>query len=60
MKARLVQQIISPVKWSQTCSALAFGDQIEYHELAPGTVLRGLMRRIDRNRKVTNHDQPQE
>ena len=60
LKARLVQQIISPVKWSQTCSALAFGDQIEYHELAPGTVLRGLMRRIDRNRKVTNHDQPQE
>lgn len=58
LKARLVEQIISPVKWSQSCAALAFSDQIEYHELAPGTVLRGLMRRIDRNRKVTNHDQP--
>lgn len=60
LKARLVQQIISPVRWSQSCSALASGDQIEYHELAPGNVLRGLMRRIDRNRKVTSHDQPQD
>jgi [acyl-carrier-protein] S-malonyltransferase len=60
LRERLVQQIVSPVKWSQTCAALAFGDEIEYHELAPGTVLRGLMRRIDRNRKVTNHDQPEE
>ena len=60
LKQRLVQQIVSPVKWSQTCAALAFGDDIEYHELAPGTVLRGLMRRIDRNRKVTNHDTPEE
>jgi hypothetical protein len=27
-------------------------------ELAPGTVLRGLMRRIDRQAKVVSHDQP--
>lgn len=60
LRQRLVQQIISPVRWSQSCSALALGDDIEYHELAPGTVLRGLMRRIDRNRKVTSHDQPEE
>ncbi|MGI9013172.1 MAG: ACP S-malonyltransferase [Phycisphaerales bacterium] len=32
--------------------------QVEFHELAPGSVLRGLMRRIDRNVKVTSHDEP--
>jgi [acyl-carrier-protein] S-malonyltransferase len=64
LKQRLVEQIISPVKWSQTCAALPLtgpdGSEIEYHELAPGNVLRGLMRRIDRNRKVVNHDQPED
>lgn len=58
LKRRLVEQIVRPVRWSQTCQALASGGEIEYHELAPGTVLRGLMRRIDRNRKVISHDGP--
>jgi [acyl-carrier-protein] S-malonyltransferase len=68
LKRRLVEQIVSPVRWSQTCSALGSGlasglatvADIEYHELAPGSVLRGLMRRIDRERKVQSHDQPEE
>ena len=29
-----------------------------YHELAPNTVLKGLMRRIDRGTEVTTHDEP--
>ena len=58
LRRRLVEQIVSPVRWSQTCRGLPSGDTIEIHELAPGNVLRGLMRRIDRNKKVTNHDQP--
>lgn len=60
LKHRLVEQIIRPVRWWQTCAALPSGDSIEYHELAPGTVLRGLMRRIDRNKKVSSHDQPED
>jgi [acyl-carrier-protein] S-malonyltransferase len=58
LRERLVQQITSPVRWSQGCLLLPAGESIGHHELAPGTVLRGLMRRIDRTRKVTNHDQP--
>ena len=61
LKQRLVEQIVSPVQWSQTCKNLvegAPGDTMEYHEIAPGSVLRGLMRRIDRTVKVTSHDQP--
>lgn len=62
LKRRLVEQIVRPVRWSQTCQAMAkeagIGYEPAWHELAPGGVLRGLMRRIDRNVKVTNHDEP--
>lgn len=65
LRTRLVEQIVRPVRWSQSCAKMpaggADGDEagtIEFHELAPGSVLRGLMRRIDRQKKVTNHDQP--
>lgn len=62
LKQRLVEQIVSPVRWSQGCqslvSSLAGPYEYEYHELAPGAVLRGLMRRIDRSVKVISHDEP--
>jgi [acyl-carrier-protein] S-malonyltransferase len=62
LKRRLVEQIVRPVRWAQICQALAsqaeVGNNTAWHELAPGCVLRGLMRRIDRNVKVTSHDQP--
>lgn len=58
LKARLVQQIVSPVRWSQSCKALGDAGYTSFHELAPGTVLRGLMRRINRELKVLSHDQP--
>lgn len=61
IRARLVEQLTSPVKWSQSCAWLARSYPSPghaYHELAPGKVLSGLMRRIDRAVKVTNHDEP--
>lgn len=62
LRQRLVEQIVSPVKWAQCCLAVASdarcGYECQYHELSPGSVLRGLMRRIDRNVKVQNHDEP--
>jgi len=62
LKRRLVEQIVRPVRWSHACSvmiaALASPGPIEYHELAPGSILKGLMRRIDRNAKVNSHDEP--
>jgi len=59
LKARLVEQIVSPVQWSRSCQALIASGSYEYHELAPGSVLRGLMRRIDRNIKVQSHEEPE-
>jgi len=63
LRKLLVDQIVSPVRWSQSCADLigevrAVGGAT-FHELAPNTVLKGLMRRIDRAVEVTTHDQPE-
>ncbi|MFG0330887.1 MAG: ACP S-malonyltransferase [Phycisphaerales bacterium] len=60
IKERLVEQITSPVRWSQSCEWLVGKMNGEFHELAPGKVLSGLMRRIHRPTKVVNHDTPGE
>ncbi len=61
IKQRLVEQLTSPVRWSQSMQHALATDAyagVTYHELAPGKVLTGLMRRIDRGVKPTNHAEP--
>ena len=58
IRANLVAQLTSPVRWAESCQNFPAAGPLEFHESAPGTVLRGLMRRIDRDRKVTSHDEP--
>lgn len=58
IKELLVKQIVSPVKWNQSCAWIVNTMDGAFHELAPGKVLTGLMRRINRETKVINHDQP--
>lgn len=58
LRQRLVEQLINPVRWDRTCQQLTQEGTIQFHELAPGGVLRGLMRRINRSVKVHKHDQP--
>lgn len=61
VRERLVQQLTMPVKWAQSCAwkVSAYpSSSHQYLELAPGKVLSGLMRRIDRATKVINHDEP--
>jgi [acyl-carrier-protein] S-malonyltransferase len=50
----LVQQIVQPVRWSQTMSDLirAAGGAGRFVELTPGRTLAGLARRIDRRAAV--------
>lgn len=54
----LVDQITSPVRWAQSCDWMGKNLDGMYHEMAPGKVLMGLMRRINRQIKVTPHDTP--
>lgn len=66
LKERLIEQLTSPVRWAENCSRLAEslatvadGDERPaVHELAPGKVLKGLFRRIDKSVEVTSHDVP--
>lgn len=58
IRERLVEQLVRPVRWDQSCRWLIENTPSPMHELAPGKVLSGLMRRIDRSVKVVNHDEP--
>lgn len=62
LKRRLVEQLVQPVRWAQLCENMVkqhpAGDTMEYHEPAPGTINKGLMRRINRQTKVISHDEP--
>lgn len=60
IKRRLVEQLTAPVRWSQSCQWMIANVRGGMHELAPGKVLAGLMRRIDKSVKVTTHDEPGE
>jgi len=58
IRRRLVEQLTWPVRWSACCQWINEHIDAAQHELAPGRTLSGLMRRIDRSRKVTTHDSP--
>jgi [acyl-carrier-protein] S-malonyltransferase len=54
IKEKLVRQIKSPVKWDESIKTLIdLGTEL-FIEIGPGRVLSGLMRRIDKTKKVVN------
>ena len=55
---RLVEQLTSPVRWSDSMQWLIENVNGRFIELAPGKVLSGLMRRIDRRARVENYANP--
>jgi [acyl-carrier-protein] S-malonyltransferase len=59
IKARLVEQLTCPVRWSDSMAWAVDNLSGQYTELAPGKVLAGLMRRIDRTAKVQTWAQPE-
>jgi len=58
IKRLLVEQITSPVRWTQNMQWLVAHASGRYIEPAPGKVLTGLMRRIDRQTKVESFAEP--
>ena len=54
----LVRQATSPVRWSDSMTWAVANLEGQMIELAPGKVLSGLMRRIDRKAKVDNFAEP--
>lgn len=63
IRQRLVDQLTSPVRWAACCEYLVQNNAsseegTQFHELAPGKSLGGMMRRIDRGTKVLGHNEP--
>ena len=48
-RARLVQQLTSPVRWVESVETIAASDPDSWIEVGPGRVLSGLLKRIDRD-----------
>ncbi|MEM6264673.1 MAG: ACP S-malonyltransferase [Bacteroidota bacterium] len=48
IKANLLQQLTSPVRWTQTMQQMMADGATEFVEAGPGNVLRGLLKRVDR------------
>jgi [acyl-carrier-protein] S-malonyltransferase len=52
IRARLVEQVTSPVRWEDSVRYLLAQDFTRFIELGPGTALTGFMKRIDKNAQV--------
>jgi [acyl-carrier-protein] S-malonyltransferase len=48
IRATLVQQVVSPVRWEESMRKLLAEGYDRFWEIGPGKVLRGLLRRIER------------
>jgi [acyl-carrier-protein] S-malonyltransferase len=48
IRALLAKQVISPVLWETSMREMLGEDIDQFHEIGPGKVLRGLLKRIDR------------
>ncbi len=49
IKANLVKQLTAPVRWTQDVQAMIADGADEFIELGPGSVLQGLVKKIDRS-----------
>jgi [acyl-carrier-protein] S-malonyltransferase len=56
--AALIDQVSSPVRWEDVVRRLASEGVRAYVEVGPGTVLSGLVRKIDRDAAVANLEDP--
>ena len=52
IKRLLIDQIVSPVRWEQTMQTLVTDPEARFVELAPGRVLTGLLKKINRRLPV--------
>jgi len=52
IKQALVQQLVKPVRWTETVQAMVAGGARAVIECGPGKVLTGLNRRIEKNKDI--------
>jgi len=49
IKQNLIAQLTAPVKWTQTVHNMIASGATSFTEIGPGTVLQGLVKKVDRN-----------
>ncbi|RME03111.1 MAG: [acyl-carrier-protein] S-malonyltransferase [Planctomycetota bacterium] len=54
IREALIEQVVAPVRWYDSMKLLISEGMGAAYEIGPGTVLKGLMRQIDRNVKVVS------
>lgn len=52
IKANLIKQLTSPVRWTQSVQQMIADGAASFTEVGPGQVLKGLVKKIDRNAEV--------
>ena len=52
IKANLIAQLTAPVRWTYIVKQMLADGVTEFTELGPGTVLQGLIRKVDANATV--------
>ncbi len=55
IRKNLVEQLTSPVRWTQTVKNMIEDGASSFTELGPGKVLQGLIKKIDRTAIVSGH-----
>jgi [acyl-carrier-protein] S-malonyltransferase len=60
IRAELVAQLTAPVRWTESIRRMIAGGAGRFVELGPGTVLAGLVKRIDANVEVHNVGKPED
>lgn len=60
IKDSLIKQIVSPVRWVETIEYMKSKNVSAFIEIGPGTVLSGLIKKVDKNLKIYNIDKVQD
>ncbi|MEX2456777.1 MAG: ACP S-malonyltransferase [Balneolaceae bacterium] len=56
IKENLVQQLINPVRWTQTLTTMSENGVTDFIEVGPGKVLQGLVKRTVSNANISGHE----
>ncbi len=54
IRALLVRQVLSPVRWEDTLRGLFAENVDRFYEIGPGRVLAGLIKRVQRKADIRN------
>lgn len=60
IRASLLKQLTSPVRWTESVRAMATAGATEYFEVGPGAVLQGLVRRIVEGATISGIEKPEQ